>query len=435
MANLALLAAFTVLIPTSLSLGAENETGEKTAVSAQDRALIATPDASSEKHTETGKIIPESTTLPKDVARFRVVYGQSEGTYGYDSKGKKVNKGLKVEGTGGAAVFEYGITPRLGFQFLVPFSLKTKIEVHSKDTFRDVVKAGITTEVNKGFNNLLADPTLSALYNSNSVAPADIAIPGLLTIPAGANVKSVLDGARSQTLASQLADANVDKIYNVEKAKIEDLDFDKGLGDIETGARYSLSTMEEPFFSGIPLYFSVTGGIRWNTSGYAQTIKSGMSPANGRGTTDLGLRLNAEYGIIQGLQMQFENQTEVMLLKGKTYTGGEEKKEVDYERSGQREIGWAKLVVAPGAWLPCTDMVRLNLKYGYDMDAKTKTDGKLQKEDATQTRSQTIGLSFDGLTMGLPLQADLDMTTPISGKNAAFANKSNVFTLKTFYKF
>lgn len=434
MANLALLAAFTVLIPTSLSLGALNETGEKAVQSVQSRALIATPNASSEKNTETGKIIPESTTLPKDVARFRVFYGYSEGTYGYDSKGKKINKGLKVEGTGGAGVFEYGITPRLGFQFLVPFSLKTKVEVHNKDTFRDVVKAGITSQVNSGFDTLLADPTLGALYSSNSVAPADIAIPGLLTIPAGANVKSVLDGARSQTLASQLADANVDKIYNEEKAKIEDLDFDKGLGDIETGARYSLSTIDEPFFSGIPLYFSVAGGIRWNTSGYAKTIKSGMSP-NGRGTTDLGLRLNAEYGIIQGLQMQFENQTEVMLLKGKTYTAGEEKKEVDYERNGLREIGWAKLVVAPGAWLPCTDMVRLNLKYGYDMDAKTKTDGKLQKEDATQTRSQTIGLSFDGLAMGLPLQADLDITTPISGKNAAFANKSNVFTLKTFYKF
>ncbi len=434
MANLALLAAFTVLLPASYSLGADTDNLDKTAVPVQDKALIATPDANSEKPSETGKITPESTTLPKDVARFRLVYGQSEGTYGYDSKGKKVNKGLKVAGTGGAGVFEYGITPRLGFQFLVPFSLKTKVEVHNKETFRNLVKAGITSEVNSAFDKIIADPTLGALYNSNSVAPADIAIPGLPTIPAGANVKSALDGAKSQTLASQLSDSNVEKIYTTEKAKIDDRDFDKGLGDIETGVRYSLSTIDEPFFSGIPLYFSVAGGIRWNTSGYSKSVKSGLIP-NGRGTTDLGLRLNAEYGIIQGLQVQFENQTEVMLLKGKTHTSGDEKKEVDYVRSGLREIGWAKLVVAPGAWLPCTDMFRLNLKYGYDNDAKTKTDGELQKEGASQTRSQTIGLSFDGLTMGLPLQADLDMTTPISGKNATFANKSNIFTLKTFYRF
>jgi len=91
--------------------------------------------------------------------------------------------------------------------------------------------------------------------------------------------------------------------------------------------------------------------------------------------------------------------------------------------------------VAPGAWLPSTDMIRFNLKYGYDMDAKIKVDGKLQKEDPSQTRSQTIGLAFDGLAIGLPLQIDLDMTTPISGKNTAFANKSNVFNFKTFYKF
>ena len=430
-----LMAAFLIAVPASF--GAEIETQVLTTESIPDRSLIASPETSSvvasKKTPETGKITPESTTLPKDIARFRLIYGQSEGTYGYDGSGKKLDKGLKVKGTGGAAVFEYGITSRLGFQFLVPFSLKTKIEVNSKDTFRTLVKEGITSKVDSAFDAITADPTIGALYKSNSAAPVNIAIPGLGTIPAGANVKSFLDGARTQTLASKLSDSNVDSVYNQEKEKIENRDFDKGLGDIETGVRYSLSTIEDPFFEGIPLYFSVAGGIRFNTSGYAKAVKSDMTPS-GRGTTDLGLRLNMEYGITQGLQAQFENQTEAMLLKGKTYST-EQDKEVDYERSGLREIGWAKLVVAPGAWVPSIDMLRFNVKYGYDMDAKTKVDGKLQKEDASQARSKAIGLSFDGLTMGLPLQADLDMTTPISGKNTAFATKSNVFTFKTFYKF
>lgn len=415
----------------SASFGADSEIREQSRTS---QTLIESSEDQSVKPSATGKIIPESTTLPKDVARFRLIYGQSEGTFGYDSNGKKVDKGLKVKGTGGAAVFEYGVTPRLGFQLLVPFTLKTKIEVHSQEKFRELVKAGIVSEVNSVFDKLTAAPTtLGALYNANATAPANIDIPGLGTIPAGANVKSFLDGARSQTLASQLSDSNIAKIYGAKKEEIEQLDFDKGLGDIETGFRYSLSTLDQPFFEGIPLYFSVASGIRFNTSGYAKALKSGMNPS-GRGTTDLGLRFNAEYGITQGLQVQFENQTETMLIKGKNYNTAEAK-EVDYERSGLRQIGWAKLVVAPGAWLPSTDMIRFNLKYGYDMDAKIKVDGKLQKDDPSQTRSQTIGLAFDGLAIGLPLQIDLDMTTPISGKNAAFANKSNVFNFKTFYKF
>jgi hypothetical protein len=412
----------------------QNDPGDPdTQINNTDRSLIGSADAEPSVKSQSGKITPESTTLPLDVARFRLLYLGSEGTYGYDSKGKKVERGLKVNGSGGAAVFEYGLTPKIGLQLLIPFALKTNIKVDNKQKFREYVKSEITETVDSSFEKILADPTIGSLYKSSGVAPANIGIPDVGVIPAGANVKTFLDAAKAQALANALSDSSVDNEVIKAKSSVEGTDFDKGLGDIETGAKYTLSTLEDPFFSGIPLYFSVAGGVRFNSSGYAKAVKSGMVPA-GRGTTDFGLRLNAEFGIIQGLQAQVENQTEVMILKGKTYDESTSK-EVDYERSGLRQIGWAKLVIAPGAWVPSADMLRLNYKYGYDKDAKVKEDGKLQTQDAPQSCSQTIGLSFDGLTMGIPFQMDLDMTTPLSGKNVGFATKSNLFTLKTFYKF
>ena len=81
--------------------------------------------------------------------------------------------------------------------------------------------------------------------------------------------------------------------------------------------------------------------IRQRTAGdiYKKAVENGLVP-NGRGTTDFGLRLNADYDFTRGVQLQVENQTEFMVLKGRTYSSSG--KEVDYARSGAREIGYVK---------------------------------------------------------------------------------------------
>ena len=375
-----------------------------------------------------GYISPESTTLPLNVARFRFVYGQSESTFGYDNSGKKVESGLKLNGAGGAAVIEYGVSKRLGVQFLVPLTKGANISVNNKEKFKSSsIQPEVARQVGDVFTKILANPTVGGLYNSGGTAPVDIAISDELVIPAGANVKSFLDQAKAQKIVSETEAA-----YSSAKDSVEDTQFDKGIGDIEIGAKYSISTVDDPFCPGLPLYFSVAGGLRLNSSGYKKAVENGLVP-NGRGTTDFGLRLNADYDFTRGVQLQVENQTEFMVLKGRTYSSSG--KEVDYARSGAREIGYVKLVVAPGAWASELDMIRFSGKYGYDLDAKTKTDGKTQTDPAARGQSATFGLSYDGLTQGVPLQVDFDIVKPIAGKARQFASSNNILTLKTFYQF
>ncbi len=213
-----------------------------------------------------------------------------------------------------------------------------------------------------------------------------------------------------------------------------------GIGDIEVGLKYKFSTVEEPIFVEIPFYASLALGLRMNTSGYKDATKDGKLPV-GRGTNDLGIRLNADYGIVQGLMLQVENQTEFMVMKGETYSSG---KKVDFERDGIRNVGYGKLVVAPGAWYAPIDVLSFGAKYAYNFDAKTKTDGKsVEGAIAPESQSLVTSASLNGFVHGIPLQFDVDYTVPVSGKgnldnyrlSETPVAASVAATLKAFYKF
>jgi hypothetical protein len=365
----------------------------------------------------TGKITPESATLPDSVMRLRAAYGAAWGDYGYDKDGKKSGDttGVGVNAQGGALVFEYGITEKLSMQVLAPFKTSGQLEVVDETEFSNTVRAGI-------WDLLLANATLKGLYDAGTNAPIDISVGALGTVPAGYSVKTYLDAAVATALPTAVAAAK--------KSRVTDVKFATGLGDVELGLKYSLSTEKEPWFAGIPLYTSVAGGVRLPTGEFADAQKDGKQ-VNGRGTTDAALRLNADVLAVQGVMLQLENQSEMMLMKGKAYTT----KEVDYERTGMRNQGYAKLVLAPGAWVPAVDLLSVSCKYGYDFDAKTKTDGKTQTADATQSRSLTSGFSLSGFSYGVPAILDVDYSMPLGGKNVSMATSGLVGTFKLYYKF
>ncbi len=205
-----------------------------------------------------------------------------------------------------------------------------------------------------------------------------------------------------------------------------------GIGDIEVGAKYNLSSVAEPVLDGVPLYASVALGFRLPTGANVQ--KDGKA-AIGDGTTDLGLRLNADYKVLQGVLVQVENQSEFMLAKGKTWDD-DSNKEVDFEYDGIRNVGYGKLVVAPGAWFAPVDVLSVNTKYGWDYKADEKENGVAPDENSkgAYTHSLTMGASLNGFVYQIPLQLDLDYTMPMSGKNTE-ETTSMLATLKAFYKF
>ncbi|MEY4066322.1 MAG: hypothetical protein RIR26_2530 [Pseudomonadota bacterium] len=392
-------------------------------------------------------IIPESAVLPESVLRFRAIYAGASSKKGYDAQGETTKNGLAVNVNRSVAVFEYGLTDRISAQLLVPYSLSGKASVDDKEMF--ITKVGgpgllvdqtagplitgaktlLLTKIQSPSN--ASEQGLAALYGklvNGGKAPSDIPLTGTgVTIPSGADVKDFIDNQFVTKLAEVQARAN----YETIKKKVEDTKFQKGLGDVEIGAKYALSTVQAPWFAGVPLYTSAAAGVRLNSSNYSKAMKDGERPV-GRGTTDLGIRLNADYEPLNGVQLQVENQSEFMIMKGKTYAGS---KEVDYARDGVRQVGYSKLVLAPGTWISSADFLMLNARYNWDNDAATKTDGVKSTGPAVVGRTMQFGLGFDGLKLKLPVQLDYDRVMATKSRNVSTALDANVVTLKLFYKF
>ncbi|MEY2988890.1 MAG: hypothetical protein RJB13_2411, partial [Pseudomonadota bacterium] len=372
--------------------------------------------------------------LPESVLRFRAIYGMGEVTRGYDGAGNKVENGLKVTTTGATAVLEYGITNRISAQFLVPYRMNGKVKVDDETKFKNVGLSQLFQEKLKEIKFGLDQAAGGVgLYTNNLPTPIDIPlIEGIpqFTIPAGAKVKDTLD-----QLAA-FAAANPALIESTAKTLAEDTKFQEGLGDIEIGAKYALSTVEQPWFDGVPFYTSVAAGVRLDSSKYADATKKGERPV-GRGTTDAAIRLNADYEPILGVQLQLENQTEFMVAKGKAWNYSEANggKEFDLERKGARQLGYSKLVVAPGTWVPALDTLVLNARYSWSNDSKTVL-GTVEKLGGN-SRTAVIGASFDGLNLEnkIPVQLDYDRYIAARGRDVENAADAHVVTLKLFYKF
>ncbi|MEY3901493.1 MAG: hypothetical protein RL189_799 [Pseudomonadota bacterium] len=411
------------------------------AVTAQDvkdaamdvkEAVAAQGDASALAGKTKSLIIPESAVLPESVLRFRAIYGAATSTKGYDSNGNKTESGLKINANQSIAVLEYGITDRISAQLLVPYVLGGKVSVNDKEKFiessiRGPVTAAVTTTVDTQLAPVIA--ALGDVYTSNKTLSVDQPLSATLTIPKDTPVKTYLDGVRANLIATNVT-AQINAQYDGAKTKAESTKFQEGLGDVQLGAKYALSTVNEPWFDGIPFYASAAVGVRFATSNYLEAKKDGKEPA-GRGTTDLGIRLNADYELINGLQLQLENQSEMMLAKGKTYSGG---KEVDLKRNGMRQQGYSKLVLAPGTWLEGAEFLMLNARYNWDNDM-TKTIDGVEDKTLPVARAAQFGLTLDGLKLKVPVQLDYDRVIAARSRNVSASFDAHVVTLKAFYKF
>ncbi|MEN9529294.1 MAG: hypothetical protein RI932_1167, partial [Pseudomonadota bacterium] len=229
-------------------------------------AMAAQPKDSAElAGTTKSLIIPESAVLPESVLRFRAIYAGAKSEKGYDGAGNKVENGVKISANIGTAVLEYGITEKISAQLLIPYRLDGKAEISSKEKFIEQnLRAPVTAQVDLQVNQLKSG--LGALYTNNTSFPAPFTIPGTnYTVPANTGIKTYVDALRAQAISTAL-----ETTYEQFKKTTEDTKFQKGLGDIEIGAKYALSTVKEPWFDGVPLYTSVAAGVRLDSSNYTE---------------------------------------------------------------------------------------------------------------------------------------------------------------------
>jgi hypothetical protein len=367
----------------------------------------------------------EGQTLPAGVLRVRLPFQYVSGNYGYDNEGHREDLGAKVAATGTAFVMEYGATSRLSLQLLAPYVLSNNVSLDaSKFAQSPVYASGYNAFVNGVATKLQAQglcPTVAAcgqLIATGYSLPADTPI----TLPSG-EILTMRAGVPVKDYANALVVGAARPVPGA-----------TGLGDIEIGALF----MAWRTFNAD---FAVGAGFRLPTGSFSD-VPSAQVPT-GRGTTDLGLRLNFDYSPYRGVWLSYQNQSETMVLKGRERrTSLLDDSQLDsvesgyqtFERRGVRNVGFAKVGWGLGNIDQVLAPIGTLAEFKYNFEEETFLDG-VSTGPAATGMSVLVGGLWDGLAYRLPLQVEYDYEVPVAGKNETIAQTIQLLTLKGYYKF
>jgi hypothetical protein len=204
-----------------------------------------------------------------------------------------------------------------------------------------------------------------------------------------------------------------------------------GLGDVEIGGLYM-------FYQRYNADLAAGVGFRLPTGSF-ENVPSSQIPT-GRGTLDLGIRFNADYSPMRGVWLSFQNQTEMMVLKGKrketsllddSETLGDDQ---TFERRGLRHLGFFKAAWGLGNLDQALAPLGVLGEYKYALQPEEYLDGVSQGPRQTG-ESLLFGALIDGLAYRLPVQVEYDYELPVSGTNEPIAETIQLLTLKAYYKF
>lgn len=382
----------------------------------------------------------EGKTLPENVMRFRLPFKFFRGDKAYNEDGKSVDLPADISVNAGAIVLEYGLTDRLSLQMKTNFFMSQKAtaksdsDIRKTDAYKDnyaaallnpeveATKVGTIEKVAQAFadaGKCASLTTCRAAINGGLKATADTDLGNGLVVPNGVAFNAAISAAVEDGVSKKV-------VAGVKDAA--EKDGKNGIGDTDIGALYAILTKEES-----PVAVSVGGGLRIPTG--TMLVDADQIPTS-RGTTDLGLRFNLDFPPVPGIMLSWQNQTEVMLMKGKTKitNANLERVNVDLERTGLRNVGLFKIAFGLGMINESVAPLGLFSSYNYDFDSKTKIDGTEGSSKAPRSYSVTFGTTVDGLALRLPVQLELEYEMSVGGRNATALNAMGT-TLKAFYRF
>ncbi len=392
-------------------------------------------------------VSPEGKTLPQNMMRIRFPYATTTSKSGFDKDGKKSESGFTLQATGGAFVVEYGLTEKVSIQVLSRYVQKLDIAIDNNQfkktsTFSSLKQGTYLSTFSNGVqdsssaSNLIIGGIAKSLAAQGACNGATTAADCVTQISNGFKAPAEIDGAALKLTGLKIPKdteikgavnsyvALVDaKIENgiLTGAKGKEVHGAKGMGDTEIGALYSALATDN-------MWAAVAGGIRLPT-GKCKKLGDAEIPS-GRCVTEAAVRLNFDYMPLDSMMVSIQNQSEVMLAKGKQ-DGGDS--QVDVKRKGVRNIGFIYLKGALDGAHPSLNVLAPKVGITYDYDSGKVVDGVGAPRES-QINSYA-GLGFDLTRYQFPVQIDLEYAQPYKGRDKTFATTTSTTTLKLFAKF
>ena len=406
--------------------------------------------------------LPEGKVLPAGVMRARAVYGKTTGNgSSYDKDGNKIDAVIDLNATGGAAVFEYGISDKMSLQIQQDFVLgfettlkqdklkassawagymtsaysstaaaaqsirdletKTGTKITSKETFTTaytIAVAGTLMTTNPALCGGAASVTeCIGKIQAGATAPADIASLGL---KAGDKYSTAI-ATKAATTDASLQDG----VIAASKAKAEKKG-GRGLSDTTIGVLYEAFKTEN-------FHVALAGGIRYPSG---NRDRASNERPTGRGLTEFGARFNLDYTPIPTLALAWQNQSEVMAAAGKYNVAGES---VTVTRKGVRNVGFFLVKPSLAGLSESLSFIapKVGLAYDYDSEERMKVGSGNETPTGSRAyeRKLIAGLGLSGFDFGVPLHLDIEYRKSMAGQNISAATDSLQTQLKAYYKF
>lgn len=420
-----LLASLVVAGVASQAFGLAEESVDPKATPAKDPNAFAT--------------LPEGKTLPANVLRARVVYTKGTGTgSSYDKDGNKVDAAIDLNGVGGAAVIEYGISDKLSLQVQMDFVNSFETKLNSKRTWET---AGYQAAV-AGSTSLKALQTAFGAQVGGTIdskaeletvlnlkAQNDFKTAGACTTLGGDCATVLASSAAAAVQARAVIAATLDAaetgVVNAVKAKAEKKG-GRGLGDTTVGVLYEAMKMDN-------LAIAVAGGLRYPTS---NRDRAANERPTGRGVMEVGGRFNIDYTPIPTLALAWQNQSEVMAAAGKYNVAGQS---VTVSREGVRNVGFFLVKPSLAGISESLSFLapKAGLAYDYDSEERMKVGSGTETPTGSRAseRRYLVGLGISTFDYGIPLHIDIEYRKSMSGQNVTAATDSLITQLKAYYRF
>lgn len=387
-------------------------------------------------------LIGEGQTLPHGIFRSRWLHRSVTSDSSFADFGTAKPSGFQLRAQAAAVILEMGITPAVSLQVVVPAVLSNELSLDGAQFTQSQLYNKNEAKFLNGIAENLVESGLcenvslcmTALTEKNLSLPYDKEI----VLPTGETL-AIKQGIPLKAYAAPFL---VNSIVPAEGRT--------GLGDVEVGFLMAVADPKVGYIRDWDTGFSLGLGLRLPTGAFTSVPQSQRS--TGRGVTDLGVRMNLDRLLSKSVMLSVQHQTELMLLAGEkkrsSLLSSGEFNSADpsvagadgvantavFTRKSPRHIGFFKVAWSAASLAEMLHIFVVNGFLKYDFDSPGELGG-LSLGDASAHYSAQVGLSLNGLRVGIPLQLDFDYEMPLAGSNKVVAARVMTTTLKSYFRF